>query len=363
MTHRLAKQIQESVRSALLALADSNGFASYLGPCYDQLCSQLRSLCEQEFCFLASSGTSAVELALRGAGVGEGDEVLLSSYDYPGNFWAIERVGARPVLVDVLPTSWAVDANQAKDELSKGHIKAAIISHLHGLRQEMQDFRELCDRHHVFLIEDNCQGFGMSNDGAAIVVQGDATILSFGGGKLISCGRGGAVMCRDEKLAQRMKIAAGAGSGPYTMSELQCATVCSQLDHLCELSRHVRTYFATVASSIVSNEASKTKIQIPWLPTQTSGFYQAGFLLPVSAGNDPENKAMENLSEAMQANGIRAGQGFGGFHRRSKRRCRVAGSLKNCPQISSRTFTIHHSAALQERISASELAQIVLDAL
>lgn len=363
MSLTLAQRIKESVSVALQELASQEGYASYLGPNYDRLIAELSSLCGQNHCLLSSSGTSALELALRGAGIGKDDEVLLSAYDYPGNFWAIERIGARPVLVDVSPGSWNLDLGQLEHELANGDIKAVVASHLHGLKQDMQAIRGLCESSEVFLVEDNCQAFGIGKDGAASDASGDACILSFGGGKLVSCGRGGAVLCRDEKLAQKMKIAAGAGSGPNTMSELQCAVVCSQLHHLSELSQLVRAYFWRWAETIRADQVGYRDIGIPWLSHPAAGVYQAGILTPQAEAESTNSDALERLSSALQEKGIRAGQGFSGFHRRSKRRCRVSGNLVNCPQVVAGTFVFHHSVAMQERISANELARIVLNAL
>ena len=368
MPQKLATQIQESVRAAAEEVLSTASYASYLGRFQDELRDELSASLEQEFCLLASSGTAALELALRGLGVGKGDEVLLSAYDYPGNFWAIERIGARPVLVDT-GEGWNINESAAEDALSGADIKAVVVSHLHGQIQNMPFFRTLCQSRNIALIEDNCQSFGAQLGDASTGSFGDAAIVSFGGGKLISCGRGGAVLCRDETLAQRMKIAAGAGSGPYTMSELQCAVARAQMSHMRELAQYVRDFFLAMAEAIQLQQEQKSiasndlSISIPWLaPTQPS-FYQAGFQLSSqSAGIQEIEMAVERATNILKSQEIRAGSGFSGFHRRSKRRCRIVGTLDRCPTLAKQTLVIHHSAALHERISASELARIVLNA-
>ena len=68
---------------------------------------------------LCCSGTVAVELALRGVGVSAGDEVVLAAYDFPGNFRAIEAIGATPVLIDVQTDGWVVEPNDIAQALSE----------------------------------------------------------------------------------------------------------------------------------------------------------------------------------------------------------------------------------------------------
>ena len=80
---------------------------------------------------LLSSGTVAVEVALRAVDVQPGSEVILAAYDFPGNFRAIEAIGARPVIVDVVENGWVLDADQVAEAIGP-ETRAIIASHLHG---------------------------------------------------------------------------------------------------------------------------------------------------------------------------------------------------------------------------------------
>jgi hypothetical protein len=102
--------IVTSINNALT----SGQWGLYEGELLQQVHAALRSMWGLEHSLLCSSGTVAVELALRAAGVKAGDEVILAAYDFPGNFRAIEAVGARPVLVDVLPGRWTIDARHVE---------------------------------------------------------------------------------------------------------------------------------------------------------------------------------------------------------------------------------------------------------
>src|SRR5688572_19374145 len=139
----------EEVRQALAAAYADGSWGKYDGPHGQLLAARLREMHQVEHVLLCSSGTIAVELALRGLKVGPGDEVILGGYDFPGNFRAVEAIGARPVLVDLAghgrphapreefvsrietPTMWHLDPEQVKGAISP-QTRAVIASHLHG---------------------------------------------------------------------------------------------------------------------------------------------------------------------------------------------------------------------------------------
>src|SRR5262245_50808246 len=124
-------QPDEDVRAALAAAYADGSWGRYFGPHSERLCELLRSLCNVEHVWLCSSGTIAVELALRGLKIGPGDEVILGAYDFPGNFRAVEAVGARPVLIDLAAGRWHLAPDQIQQEVSP-QTRAIIESSLHG---------------------------------------------------------------------------------------------------------------------------------------------------------------------------------------------------------------------------------------
>src|SRR5439155_13826144 len=121
----------ETVKAALAAAYADGSWGRYHGPHCERLCESLTQLCGIRQAWLCCSGTIAVELALRGLKIGPGDEVILAAYDFPGNFRAIEAIGARPVLLDLAANSWTLDIEQVAAAISP-QTKAVIASHLHG---------------------------------------------------------------------------------------------------------------------------------------------------------------------------------------------------------------------------------------
>ena len=308
-----------------------------------------------------------MEILLRAAGIGVGDEVLLSSYDYPGTFWAIERVGARPVLLDTAAHSWRI-ATASLEETYQPACKALVVSHLHGELQDVHALRDWCDDRGMLLIEDACQAIGATCLDRPVGSFGHAAVFSFGGGKLLSCGRGGAWATSSEALAIPARVAAGAGSGPYAMSELQAAAVMAQLPWLEAINSACRTFFGAFHEHLTARNC--TWHFSPLGSLKTTAFYQCGWQLPSSIhehspDRSPEQARQELITslrrtpaqaEAEILASLPVGAGFPGFHRRSTRRCRQASNLNNAIEAAQRTLVFHHSLVLQQQWTQQQLA-------
>src|SRR6185312_16077629 len=149
-----------------------------------------------------ATGTLAVEAALRALRVGPGDEVVMAAYDYESNFLTLHALGAKPVLVDVHPANWQLDAAKLEAAFSP-QTKAVICSHLHGGLVDMPAVMALTRKHGIGVVEDAAQAPGATVEGKPAGTWGDVGTLSFGGSKLLTAGRGGAMLFRDAQIYQR----------------------------------------------------------------------------------------------------------------------------------------------------------------
>ena len=316
----------------------------YHGPWLDELNQQLSQYFGREHVVCCSSGTVAVELALRGTGAKPGDEVVLAGYDFPGNFRAIEAVGATPVLVDVIAGGWIMDFDAVKESLSeKTH--AILVSHLHGQVTNIATLRETLNqlgRGDVQIIEDVCQAPGGRFDGQPLGALGDISVLSFGGSKLLSAGRGGAVLTNDSRIAQRVKIANDRGNEAYPLSQLQAIVLTPQIKALDDLNAK-RTENALRLQTFTESLATLTGIQ-----PQSSDvdIAPAFFKVPLQLNCEPWSR--DQWLTAAQAEGLPIGTGFRGFLNRSERRCRKVGSLQNCKTAIEQTVLLHHPILLAD---------------
>src|SRR5215510_11302454 len=154
----------EEVSRAVKQSLDEGGWGLYHGPNSRLLTERLSSYHEVEFVELCCSGTFAIELALRALQIGPGDEVILASYDFIGNFNDLVAVGGTPVLIDIDPNNWNLDPALIRDAIGP-NTRAIIVSHLHGGVVPMKQVVEFAHGHGLRVIEDACQMPGAWIDG------------------------------------------------------------------------------------------------------------------------------------------------------------------------------------------------------
>jgi len=166
-----------------------------------------------------SSGTAALHLALRLAGVGPGDEVLCSSLTFIASAAPITYLGARPVFIDSEERSWNMDpalACAVIDQKAKAGKapKALVLVHLYGQSADSAPIKACCDRHGVKLIEDAAEALGATYGEASPGSFGLFGIHSFNGNKIITTGGGGMLVTDDAELAQQARFLATQARDP-----------------------------------------------------------------------------------------------------------------------------------------------------
>ncbi len=154
-----------------------------------------------------ANGTDAIQLALRAAGVGPGDVVLLPDATFWATYEAVVNVGGKPVTVDIDLTDLQMDFDLFCEAVEKYQPKAAILVHLYGWASaRLADFRRFCAERNIPLIEDGAQAFGVEVDGASIYRDAYLSTISFYPAKVLgACGDAGAVFCSSTELADRVR--------------------------------------------------------------------------------------------------------------------------------------------------------------
>ena len=152
-----------------------------------------------------NSGTDALVLALRGLGIGSGDEVITASFSFFATAEAISAVGATPVFVDVDPVTYLIDLDLIEAAITPA-TKALLPVHLFGRPVDMARIMDIADSHGLKVVEDCAQATGASWDSKPVGSWGDVGCFSFFPTKnLGAAGDGGAMTCQDDDLAQRMR--------------------------------------------------------------------------------------------------------------------------------------------------------------
>jgi perosamine synthetase len=198
------------------------------------------------FAIATSSGTASVHAALIAAGVGPGDEVILSPITDMGTAAPILFQGAVPVFADLTPDGHVLDPKSVAARITD-KTRAVLAVHLWGNACDLDALTALCEGRDIALIEDCAQAFGATYKGKPIGTVAPIGCFSYNEFKHISCGDGGLTLTSDPSLAERLRLATDKGysrrpdalvrqpvflCNNYRMTELQGAVAIAQLRKL-----------------------------------------------------------------------------------------------------------------------------------
>jgi dTDP-4-amino-4,6-dideoxygalactose transaminase len=162
-----------------------------------------------------NSGTVTMEVALRLAGIGPGDEVITTPLSWVATANVVQEVGARPVFADVDPVTRNIDLREVEKAVTK-KTRAIIPVDLAGLPVDRDKLYEIAGKHKLRVIEDAAQAMGASWRGRAIGSFGDLVSFSFHANKNITTAEGGALVLPDESyigLAEKLRLQGVVRSG------------------------------------------------------------------------------------------------------------------------------------------------------
>lgn len=163
-------------------------------------------------CIGVGNGLDAIYLSLRALGVGAGDEVIIPSNTFIATALAVSYAGATPVLVDPDSVTYNM-CGAGLEEVLTEKTKAIIPVHLYGQAAEMDEILAFAKKHNLYVLEDCAQAHGALYKGQKVGTFGDAGCFSFYPGKnLGALGDGGAVICKDDELAAKIKAISNYGS-------------------------------------------------------------------------------------------------------------------------------------------------------
>ncbi|HEY0673485.1 MAG TPA: aminotransferase class I/II-fold pyridoxal phosphate-dependent enzyme [Longimicrobiales bacterium] len=211
----------------VLDALDSNWVAP-VGPHIDAFEREFADAIGGAHAVAVSSGTAALHLALRLAGVTAGDEVLVSTLTFVASASPVVFLGARPAFIDSEPLSWNIDPELLEHALYQRALrnrlpKAVVVVHLFGQCADMQSIVASCNRYRVPLIEDAAEALGATFWGRSAGTFGVLGAFSFNGNKTITTSGGGMLVSADNALIARARFLATQARDPaphYQHSEL-----------------------------------------------------------------------------------------------------------------------------------------------
>ncbi len=178
-----------------------------LGPNVDKFEQELAAKVGAKHAAALSSGTAAIHMALKAAGVGQGDIVFCQDLTFAATANPIIYQNASPVFIDSNFETWNMDPKALEAAFEKyPNVKAVIVVHLYGLSADMDPIVELCRKYNVTLIEDAAESLGTTYKGKYTGTIGDFGIFSFNGNKIITTSGGGMLVSDNEERIAKVRF-------------------------------------------------------------------------------------------------------------------------------------------------------------
>jgi dTDP-4-amino-4,6-dideoxygalactose transaminase len=185
---------------------DTNWIAP-LGPNVNEFEKELAGKVGAKYAAALSSGTAAIHMALKAAGVGNGDIVFCQSLTFSATANPIIYQNATPVFIDSDYETWNMDPNALKEAFEKyPNVKAVLVVHLYGLSADMDKIMEICNKHNVAVIEDAAESLGTLYKGKYTGTFGDYGVFSFNGNKIITTSGGGMLVSNNEEKIKKVRF-------------------------------------------------------------------------------------------------------------------------------------------------------------
>ncbi|MBP1924270.1 dTDP-4-amino-4,6-dideoxygalactose transaminase [Sedimentibacter acidaminivorans] len=186
---------------------DTNWIAP-LGPNVNEFEKELASKVGVKHAAAMTSGTGAIHLALKAAGVGEGDIVFCPTLTFSATANPIIYQNAIPVFIDSDYETWNMDPKALQTAFEKygDKVKAVLIVHLYGLSADMDKIMKICRRYNVTVIEDAAESLGAYYKGRHTGTFGEFGVFSFNGNKIITTSGGGMLVSNDEEKIKKVRF-------------------------------------------------------------------------------------------------------------------------------------------------------------
>ncbi|MQA39673.1 DegT/DnrJ/EryC1/StrS family aminotransferase [Rugamonas aquatica] len=255
-----------------------------------------------------NSGTCTMEIALRIAGIGAGDEVITTSISWVATANVIIEVGATPVFADIDPVTRNIDLDKVEAAITP-RTKAIIPVYLSGLPVDMDRLYAIAKKHNLRVIEDAAQAFGSEWNGKRIGSFGDFVSFSFQANKNITTGEGGALVLNnleEAKLAEKYRLQGVTRSGvdgidvdvlggKYNMSDIMAAIGLGQFANIANITAHRRNLARHYYQAFGPDFEAQSGAQLPLQAFETSNYHLFQIVLP---DNGPTTRA--DFMRAMQ---------------------------------------------------------------
>jgi len=260
------------------------------GPKIDELEQKLCEITGAKYAVAVSNGTAALHIAAMAAGIGQGDEVIVSPITFAASANCVLYCGGTPVFADINPKTYNIDPASIRAHITE-KTKAVVAVDFTGQAVELDEIRAICKEHNLILIEDAAHSIGTKYNGQPVGSIADMTTFSFHPVKTVTAGEGGAVMTNDEALYRKLRLYRSHGitrdreemvhptdagwyneqvtlGYNYRMTDIQAALLLSQLNKLDAFSRRRKEIVAMYNEAFA--EIPQIKVQEEILKSDTT---------------------------------------------------------------------------------------------
>ncbi|MCD6362238.1 MAG: DegT/DnrJ/EryC1/StrS family aminotransferase [Armatimonadetes bacterium] len=210
----------------------------------DRACEMMAEYHGAKYAVACTSGTTALELALRAVGVGVGDEVIVPPYTFIATASSVVAVGAVPIFVDIDAETFNLDPALIEDAVTE-RTRAVIAVHIGGSPADMDAVMQVAKKHDLAVIEDCAQAHGAVYKGRRIGAIGDAGAFSFQSSKNVTAGEGGMILTNSREIYEHTWSTVNVGrvqggewydhrvmGWNYRMTQFQAALICRGMELL-----------------------------------------------------------------------------------------------------------------------------------
>lgn len=295
---------QEELNNVIEAV--KSGWISSSGEFIPRFEQEFAHYCGVKYGVATSNGTTALHLALKALGMGDGDEVIVPALTFIATANAVTYCNAKPVFVDSHSDYWCIDPRKIEEKITN-KTRAIIPVHLYGHPCDVEPIIALARRYNLFLIEDAAEAHGAEYKGEKTGSFSDIACFSFYGNKILTTGEGGMCLTNDENLAKKMRILRDHGMNPnrrywhdvigfnYRMTNMQAAVGLAQmnrLDEFIEKKRQIANWYGYLLRTLADKNRIKLHPEMSWAKCV---YWMYSILVAVGTDSVVRDKLQEEL--------------------------------------------------------------------
>lgn len=313
-----APDIREADRAAVLEVLDSGALS--LGPKLPAFEEAVARVAKARYAVAVNSGTSALHLCVKAAGISDGDEVITSPFSFVASANCILFERAKPVFVDIDPVTYNIDASRIEAAITP-RTKAILPVHVFGRPCALDEITYIAQKRGLTIIEDACEAIGAKYHGAPVGTSGQTGVFAFYPNKQLTTGEGGVLVTDDLSIANQCRSWRNQGRADsdgwlehdslgynYRLSDINCAlgiTQLARLDEVIAARAQVAQFYDEALREIpevIAPQSSEPNAVISW------------FVYVVRLSDDFNRADRDRVISALKRQGIGARNYFPPIH-------------------------------------------------